>query len=263
MSTRISRYEIRDVLGRGEIGIVYQAHDPQAGHDVALKVLCGDSPLPDSDRRRYFEQEAHILQRLDHRHIPRFFEYGTGNKPYLAFELISGKDLEVVLGEWEGFLPQQDVIKWAVQLCDVLAYLHNLNPNPIAFRDLKPSHVVVDEQKKAWLVDFNVAVVLPPDRVLAGADLIGTPGFAAPEQYTGIIWPQVDIYALGASLHYLLTRRDPRKEEPFTFHSAPPRSLNSAISEQMEAVILKAVEFEVHDRYQNAEEMKAALLECL
>ena len=93
--------------------------------------------------------------------------------------------------------------------------------------------------------------------------MIGTEGYSPPEQYIGYVDARSDIYALGATLHHLLTRRDPRKEEPFSFHDAPPRSLNLAISDKLEAVILKATEVLPEDRYQSAEEMRAALIACL
>jgi serine/threonine protein kinase len=110
------------------------------------------------------------------------------------------------------------------------------------------------------LVDFGIVEPYQAGREQA---LIGRVGYASPEQYFGYSDERSDVYGLGATLHYLLTRRDPYKEEPFTFHDAPPRSLNPAISEALEAVILKATEHNPEDRYQSAEEMKAALLACL
>ena len=93
--------------------------------------------------------------------------------------------------------------------------------------------------------------------------MIGTEGYAPPEQYWGYTDARSDIFALGATLHHLLTRRDPHKETPFSFHDAPPRSLNPAISQELETVILKAVEHHPEDRYQSVDEMKNALLACL
>jgi serine/threonine protein kinase len=92
--------------------------------------------------------------------------------------------------------------------------------------------------------------------------MIGTEGYSPPEQYVGYTDARSDVYALGATLHYLLTRRDPRKEMPFSFRDAPPRSLNPAISEELEAVILKAVEYKPKERYQSVKALRYALLAC-
>ena len=117
---------------------------------------------------------------------------------------------------------------------------------------------MIDRQGRVRVIDFCIA-----DRAGSDLTIVGTGGYAPPEQYRGCSDARSDIYALGATLHHLLTRRDPRKEAPFSFHDAPPRSLNPAISDDLEAVILKATEVLPEDRYQSAEEMRAALLACL
>ena len=117
---------------------------------------------------------------------------------------------------------------------------------------------MIDGQGRVRVIDLCVA-----GRASTHLPVAGTEGYAPPEQYKGYSDARTDIYALGATLHHLLTRRDPRREAPFTFHDAPPRSLNPAISDKLEAVILKATEVLPEDRYQSAEEMRAALLACM
>lgn len=255
---RLERYEITGLVGAGCIGNVYRALDRETGRAVALKVLRWDSSV--TEARRYFLNEARLLARLDHAHIPAFYEHITGQQPAIVFELIDGCDLETVLAEREGFLSAREVIGWAVQVCDALAYLHHHRIHPIVFRDLKPAHIMVSADGHAWLVDFNLARPLPLNGRLDRADCAGTAGFAAPEQYTGTALPASDVYGLGASLHYLLTRIDPRGKSPFTF--APPRAANPAISPALEAVIMQAVALDLADRFPDARALKSALLAC-
>jgi len=117
-------------------------------------------------------------------------------------------------------------------------------------------------------VDFGLARVFPPGFFQGGQAefkhyrkglAIGTAGYSPPEQYQGIVKPQSDIYALGATLHHLLTKRDPRKERPFTFQEHPLRSINSAVSAGLEAIVSRCVNRDVKERFPTAKEMQMAL----
>jgi serine/threonine protein kinase len=178
---------------------------------------------------------------------------------YFVVEYVPGEDLEAIVEEQDGFLPEQDVIEWAIQVCDALAYMHSQRPEPLIFRDIKPANVMVDPRGRIYLLAMFGMEPYHAGREQAAS---GTEGYAPPEQYFGYTDVRSDVYAVGATLHHLLTRRDPRKEKPFSFHDAPPRSLNPSISEELETVILKAVEHNPEDRHQNAEELKTALLAC-
>jgi serine/threonine protein kinase len=256
LPTRMNHYTLHSLLGEGHISFVYRAAHEQTKREVALKVLRPDSPVEEA--RAYFENEAAILPQLHHPHIPTFHEFVPGEPPALAFECVEGKDSEAILAEVPqlSFLPVRSVLEWGIQIADALAYLHNHHP-PIAFRDLKPSHIMVDRANKAWLVDFNLARILPEDKHLSQADLIGTEGFAAPEQYAGEVSPLVDIYGLGATLHTLLTGVDPRRERKFTY--TPARSINPAIPKAASQAVMKALAYEPEDRFQRMSAMKKAL----
>lgn len=256
----VGRYTLQAIIGEGHIGRVYRAFDPQTGQTVALKILLDESPVEDA--RAYFQNEIVILSQLEHPHIPRFYHASGGAPAYIALELIDGKDAEMLLAELpEGqFFAPEKIVGWGVQICAALTYLHDHEP-PIAFRDLKPSHIMIDTHDKAWLVDFNLAKILPPDKFITKADQVGTEGFAAPEQYKGVVSPLVDIYGLGATLHQLMTRIDPRRERPFTY--APPRAINPLLPKALADVIMKALAYEPEDRFPNAAAFKAALLACI
>ncbi len=259
------RYEILKVLGLGGMGAVYQARDLRFTGVVrlcALKEMTSTTPDPQVRRLaiQNFEREANILASLNHPSIPKVYDYfSEGIRSYLVLDYIQGIDLETLLDNAEQMLPPDQVVDWAIQICDVLSYLHGQDP-PIVFRDMKPSNVIMRPPDDIVLIDFGIARVFEAGQ---RGTMIGTEGYCPPEQYRGIASPHGDIYALGATLHHLLTRRDPRREPPFTFHEEPPRLLNPAVPEQLDAVVMKALEYDPEDRFASAEEMKVALAKCL
>ena len=256
------RYEIIRTVAIGGMGTIYQARDKRftkVARLCAVKEMINSAP----DRHlrevniRIFEREANLLATLSHPAIPKIFDYfSEGNRSYLVLEFIEGQNLESLLQRTASFLPEEQVISWAIQICDVLSYVHGHKPNPIIFRDLKPSNIMLNNQDRIMLIDFGIAKVFQTGQK---GTMIGTEGYSPPEQYKGIADPRGDIYALGATMHHLLTQRDPRHEPPFTFHESPPRSLNPEVSERLEAVVMKALQYEIEDRYSSAEEMKLAL----
>ncbi|MDH4135941.1 MAG: serine/threonine-protein kinase, partial [Anaerolineae bacterium] len=256
------RYEIIRTVAIGGMGTIYQARDKRftkVARLCAVKEMINSAP----DRHlrevniRIFEREANLLATLSHPAIPKIFDYfSEGNRSYLVLEFIEGQNLESLLQRTASFLPEEQVISWAIQICDVLSYVHGHKPNPIIFRDLKPSNIMLNNQDRIVLIDFGIAKVF---QIGQKGTMIGTEGYSPPEQYKGIADPRGDIYALGATMHHLLTQRDPRHEPPFTFHDSPPRSLNPEVSERLEAVVMKALQYEIEDRYSSAEEMKLAL----
>ncbi|MBN1583029.1 MAG: serine/threonine protein kinase [Anaerolineae bacterium] len=253
--TRIDRFRIKWQLGAGDLVTVYLAYDPDSGRDVALRLVNPAYIDLEAETR-----SAELSVKLAHPAIPECYGYyETPRYTYTVVEFIDGQDLETMLWQHKGFLAEQDVIEWAVQICGALAYLHRQEPHPLIFRDMKPSSVMVDRHGKVHLTDFNLMEPCQAGREQA---CFGTVGYTPPEQYLGYADARSDVFALGATLHYLLTRRDPRQERPFSFHDAPPRSLNPAISVTLGNVILKAVEQHPEDRYQSVNEMRAALLAC-
>jgi serine/threonine protein kinase len=115
---------------------------------------------------------------------------------YHVQEYIDGKDLEKYLADVKGNIPEDQVIGWAIEMCNVLEFLHNHKPEPIIFRDVKPSNIMVNRNDHIVLIDFGIAKVF---KVGQKGTMIGTEGYAPPEQYRGEANPTVDIYALGAN----------------------------------------------------------------
>ena len=138
----------------------------------------------------------------------------------------------------------------------MLAYLHNSKPDPIIFRDMKPSNIMIDQHDRVRLIDFGIAKTFQTGQ--AGT-MIGTEGYSPPEQYKGIATPAADIYALGATMHHLLTRRDPRLEPPFSFDQANIQDFNKDVSDELANVVMRALSYAPADRYATAEAMKQSL----
>lgn len=252
----LHHFTVQALLGTGQIASVYRAINRSTGQEVALKVLRADSPLPEA--YDYFQNEGMIVAQIKHPNIPTYYGYVPADPPCLAVNIIEGKDAETLLRDVPtgSFLPTKRVLQWAIQIGDALSHLHSHQP-PIVVRDLKPSHIMVDAKNHPWLVDFNLARIMPEGKVLTNADAAGTPGFAPPELYRGVISPLVDVYALGATLHYLLTGIDPRQERRFTF--APPRSINPGVPRPVAQMIMKALAYEPEERFQEMEELCVAL----
>lgn len=261
--TLVERYYIQGVIGIGGMSAVYRARDlhfPNVTKLVAVKEMVNRAldPVVRSTIVRNFEREANLLASLDHRSIPRIYDYFTINeRSYLVIEFINGYDLEALINNSSEFLSEERVIGWAVELCDVLSYLHNHKPEPIIFRDMKPSNVMINNQDHIILVDFGIA---KPFQVGQRGTMIGTEGYSPPEQYRGEATPLADVYALGATLHHALTKRDPRLEAPFSFQDRPIRQINPKVSPNLEKAINKALMYNTEDRYQTAQEFKEALL---
>jgi serine/threonine protein kinase len=257
------RYLILNVLGIGGMSSVYKGRDlhfPNVTKFVAIKEMLNNNPDPNVTQIIVgnFEREADLLATLSHPAIPSIYDYFLhGNSAYLVMEYIDGKDLEAIIRDTSNLLPEEQVIRWGVEVCEVLHYLHSHKPEPIIFRDMKPSNVMIDQLGHIRLIDFGIARFFEPGEK---GTMIGTEGYSPPEQYRGEASPMGDIYALGATLHHLLTKRDPRSEAPFSFAERPIQSFNSNVSQELVDLIDVALAYDPEKRFPNAEAMRNALI---
>lgn len=256
----LARYKILGQLGGGGQGAVYQARDlnfPDAKRLVAIKEMryTTNDPNLRASTLKTFQREANILATLAHPAIPRIYDFFDQNeRAYLVMEYINGSDLESILTKTKD-LPMEKIIEWAIDLCEVLDYLHN-QPEPIIFRDMKPANIMVDSLGKVRLIDFGIAKIFVPD---VRNTMIGTEGYSAPEQYKGNVSPLSDIYSLGATLHHVITRQDPRLQPPFSFNERPIAEFNESAPRGLINVVDKSLIFEPENRYQTCADMKKAL----
>ena len=178
------RYLILALQGAGGMSSVYRARDlhfPNVTKAVAVKEMINLATDPTMHEMivRNFEREADLLATLSHPAIPRIYDYFTHqSSSYLVMEFIEGKDLEALLRETDGYTAEDQVVTWAIELCDVLYYLHNHKPQPVIFRDVKPSNIMVDSHGSIRLIDFGIARVFQPGQK---GTMIGTDGYAPPE----------------------------------------------------------------------------------
>jgi serine/threonine protein kinase len=258
------RYMVLGGLGAGGFSSVYRARDlrfPSVTRLCAIKEMVISTADPEMRELtiKSFEREASMLAMLNHPAIPDIFDYFTdGNRSYLVLEFVPGQNLQQWLDETDEYLDEPKALDWALQVCDALAYLHSQKPQPIVFRDLKPSNIMLDPYNHIRLIDFGIAKLFEANE--DKGTMIGTAGYTPPEQYRGEATPAVDVYALGATLHHLLTRQDPRQETPFTFHERPIRAANPSISRAFESIIMRCLSYDPKDRFPDAMALREALL---
>ncbi|HEX6796582.1 MAG TPA: protein kinase [Ktedonobacterales bacterium] len=242
-------YEILATVGQGGMAAVYKAREMTTGATVAIKEMSQDGLPPDElkDALASFTFEADTLRRLRHPNLPRVYErFAEHFRQYLVMDFVDGQTLEQRLQAAGGQpLAQADVLGWARQICDVLTYLHSQKP-PIIFRDLKPANIMLTRDGHIYLIDFGIARVFAPGRS-RDTQVLGTPGFAPPEQYgKAQTDPRADVYALGCTLYQLLTAYDPATTP---FNLPPMRSRVPTISPGVQRAIERATKLNRDERY--------------
>lgn len=262
------RYEIIRKIGGGGMGAVYLASDNNLGGVLrAVKEMVQTHIEEDQQEKAIndFKRESMILSSLDHISIPTIYDYfyeELEGRFYLVMKYISGGDLSSrVRAASEGRLDERTVCEWAVQIIDVLDYLHN-QPSTIVYRDLKPSNIMIDGNSgRAMLIDFGIARSIS-QKEEKGVTAVGTMGYAPPELFSGNVEPRSDIYSLGSTMFHLLTGADPQSNPLliFDFQKNPrPRQINPQLSDQIERIMMKAVQYNAEDRFKSASEMRDVL----
>ncbi len=250
------KYRIVSRCGQGGMSVVYMARNERANRTWAIKEIRKDG-IQDFDMvRRGLIVETNLLKRLHHPHLPGIIDVIDRDGAFLiVMDFIEGRTLGEHLKE-HGAQPQESVIGWAEQLCDVLGYLHSQKP-PIIYRDMKPSNVMLKPDGSVVLFDFGAAREYKASS-LKDTTCLGTRGYAAPEQYGGHgqTDARTDIYGLGATMYHLLTGQSPG-EPPYEMY--PIRRWNPGLSAGLEAIILKCTQNNPADRYQTCAELLYAL----
>ncbi|HVG19610.1 MAG TPA: protein kinase, partial [Blastocatellia bacterium] len=262
----LDRYSIVHRVGGGGMGSVYQARDKRLADRLCAVKEMIELFADQSQRAKAvedFKREAEVLAQLDHPSIPTVFDYFIeGGRYYLVMRWIGGGDLAEQMRLRGGIVDEATVTKWAIQISDVLHYIHTQKP-PIIYRDLKPANLMLDDKNgRVMLVDFGIARIVRPTE--KGVTAIGTMGYAPPELFAGKVEPRSDIYSLGATIFHMMTGSDPQ-DNPlliFDFSKNPrPCQINPSISAEMERILMKTVAHKPEDRYSNALELMRALEE--
>lgn len=244
------KYEILKEIGRGGMSVVYLAMDKHLNKQWAVKeIRKKGNGKNDEIVINSLIAEANLMKRLDHPALPRIVDIiDNGITIYVVMDYIEGESLDKILKEY-GAQPEEIVIGWAKQLCDALSYLHSQKPS-IIYRDMKPANVMLKPEGNIKIIDFGIAREYK-EQNLADTTVLGTKGYAPPEQYSGQTDPRSDIFALGMTMHHLLTGIDPRNDEPY----ASVRQWNPELSEGIELIIDKCVQPASENRYQNCTDL--------
>src|SRR6266567_2934936 len=260
------RYVITKILGEGGMGTAVLATDKRTDNKlVVIKELVSDNtdPAKFQEDVRNFKREVATLAHLDHPLISYVTDsFEEDSRYFMVQKYIEGENIEERMDRVNQTMKELELLGLSSVLLDILDYLSHQTP-PIVHRDIKPANIIIGaKDKRAHLVDFGIAradIALNARRKQTSA--LGTPGYAPPEQYQGNADPRSDLYALGATLHYVLTNRDPRNHPPFVY--PPVRSLNPQLSPETDRVLNRALVSDINQRYQSAAAMKQDIYNIL
>lgn len=244
------KYEIQQEVGRGGMSIVYLAMDRRINKVWAVKEVKASGKDQNGEIfAAQFIQEAEMLMQLDHPALPRIVDLiDENNKKYVVMDFVEGQNLFEVIKE-RGSFEEEEVIEWAKQITDALGYLHRQNP-PIIYRDMKPGNVMLKPDGNIKIIDFGIARRYKVGN-LTDTVALGTQGYVPPEQYSGQTDPRSDIFAIGMTMHHLLTGVDPRTADAY----APVRNWKPNLSEGIELIVNKCTAPAPEKRYQNCDEL--------
>lgn len=246
------QYEIIREIGHGGMSVVYLAMDNRQNKQWAVKVVQRYGKGPNQETIINKPTDAEVMKKLEHPAIPRIkdiIDNPDDSQIYIVMDYIEGDDLSKVVGEF-GAQPEELVIEWGKQICDVLMYLHSQKP-PIIYRDMKPSNIRLKPDGNLKLYDFGIAREYK-EKNLADTNILGTRGYAPPEQYgSSQTDERSDIYSFGMTLHHLVTGVDPRIDD----RKLSIREFNPDLSEGLDQIIKKCTHDDREQRYQTAAEL--------
>ncbi len=203
MIRKIGKYDIRDPIGRGGMGVVFRAHDPVLDRPVALKVISDDVEVTDELRTRFF-REAQACAKLSHPNIVTVYDMGEdAGRLYIAMELLDGEELRRVIAERRR-MPLEDKLDLMIQVCDGLDYAHQKG---VIHRDIKPGNIIVLRDGVAKIVDFGIAQMAGQSGVTRTGLVMGTLRYISPEQADGHADSRSDMFSVAAVFYELLAYR--------------------------------------------------------
>jgi serine/threonine protein kinase len=250
------QYRIDALIGGGGMALVYRAYDTNLQRVCAIKQNVDTSP----EAQRQFHLEAILLAGLSHPHLARVTDHfvDTSGQQYLVMDFVEGENLESYVAR-NGPAPEAKTLAWMAGVLDAVAYCHSQG---VIHRDIKPSNLVkCSGQDRVVLVDFGIAKQQAGGMTLTGARA-ATPAYAPLEQFTGHTDARTDVYALGATLYFLLSGVEPpdsRLVASGVESVAPLRTLNPQVSARTEQAVQRAMALRVADRPQNVAGLMTAL----
>ncbi|HLH62909.1 MAG TPA: tetratricopeptide repeat protein [Ktedonobacteraceae bacterium] len=284
------KFKIIQVLGEGGMGTVYKVEQVgKPGYYRAVKELLINPSMPEEERKaaiERFDKEIDLLFKLKHPRIPSLIlSFQERGNYYFVMEFVPGRSLEKMLEDASAPLDEESVVRWMIQVCEALSYIHSQNP-PIILRDLKPGNIMVMPDGNVELIDFGIARRFDPNK-RTNTENLGTISYASPEHLGSITAPgqrrsaqnpgklvqtdaRSDIYSLGATMYHLLTNHEPEPIQtpaPGSIYAKNPRlhtvQIGNRIICPVEQVIIKAMQQDPAQRFQSADAMRVALQQCL
>jgi len=250
------KYKILNKIGQGGMSIVYLAMNEKANKQWAIKEMRKEKNKNYEIMKQSLISETNLLKELKHPYLPSIADIIENDDTIIiVMDYVEGRPLSDILKE-EGTIEEEKVVDYAIQLCDVIDYLHSQDP-PIIYRDLKPANIMLRPDGKITLIDFGTARKYNYDSV-SDTTCLGTVGYAAPEQFAGETQTdaRTDIYNLGATMYHLLTGVNP-SEPPYELY--PIRKWDESLSNGLEKIILRATRKDPDKRFNDCKEMSYAL----
>jgi serine/threonine protein kinase len=269
--TRVGRYEILSEIGRGAMGIVYQARDPRIDRTVALKTisLSGQDIAEEKEYRERFLLEAQAVGRLSHPGIVTIFDAGEDpetHEPYIAMEYVQGESLHTILGHRQEKMSLETSLQIAQEIAEALDYAHDQG---VIHRDIKPANILMTADGHAKIADFGIAKLNLTQTTLPG-EVLGSPAYMAPEQLRGDgVDPRSDLFSAGVILYNMLTGFRPFQGDSATticykvvnrkpiFVSA----FDASFPPELDRIVSKAIAKTPEERFQSGREMAEAIAE--
>lgn len=247
------KYEVIKILGKGGMGTVYLCKNIRLENLWAIKEV-----KKDFKNNRDILSEPNILKNLRHSGIPRIVDiFYEKNNFYMVQDYIEGQTLKEYVKE-NGFMEADNICKVTSCICDIIAYLHSLNP-PIIYRDLKPSNIMITPEEKVFLIDFGISKIYKVHDK-NHTTYIGSKGYAAPEQYGfGQSCRQTDIYGIGMVMYFMATGKD-------SYTGLEPLMENNydkTVDSDLRKIIRKCVQIHIENRYQSIESLRNEIIEFL
>ena len=265
----LGRYRIEAEIGRGAMGVVYRARDPQIERLVAIKTisLAGQEPDEEQAYRERFVQEARAAGRLSHPGIVAIFDAGEDSEtrePYLVIEYVAGDPLSRILSAGNHKLPLSDALRFAQEIAEALDYAHSQG---VIHRDIKPANILINEDGRAKIADFGVAR-MNQAVITHHGQIFGSPAYMAPEQLSGgVTDARSDLFSLGVVLYSMITGFRPfqgNSAETVCFkvmnmEPVPVTSLQHEVPAELDAIVARAIAKNPAERFQSGAEMARAI----
>ena len=247
------KYKIIKILGRGGMGTVYLCKNIRLDNQWAIKEVKKDLKIQID-----LSSEPNILKKLNHVGIPRIIDiFYEDNNLYMVEDYIEGVTLKEYVKE-KGYIDEENICNITSNICDIITYLHNLDP-PIIYRDLKPSNIMITPNNKVVLVDFGISRTYKAEKD-DDTVYVGSNGYAAPEQFGfGQSCKQTDIYGIGMVIYFMVKGA----VSSTAFEPLMDENYNKNVSSHLKRIIQRCVQVDIKDRYASSEELNIDIIEFL